>query len=417
MKKNKGRYQHTKPNSAKNRRYVSYEDVPLREINDIEPTPNNLTKKFFKVFIILFISVVAVLALVNIDYLTPENISHWFQYDLLGKTEGNGYPVRFIGTSINKENFSLMDGCPIYCSDTSVVVLNSNAGEIQNNQHLFANPVLRTNSNYSIIYNSDATGYKILNRDSIIYSGSSKKKLFSADISSNGTYAVLSYGEDYLSQLEVYKYDNTKKYAYSFADYYVSNVSLNNDGTRAALSGVSANNGGLVSVIYVLDFGQESYLQKYEVEDSYIYDVRYMSNGNILAVGEQASYFIDVENGRKSDFSYKSKTLTTYTMKKDYGLILSLSKNPDGRDCDIYSINKNGNHEFDFNTNSKILSLDYKNGSLAVLSPSEIDLFDTKGNKLSTTSASSDARKICMQDENTIYILGKSEISKYVANQ
>ena len=134
---------------------------------------------------------------------------------------------------------------------------------------------MKTNGNYSIIYNSDATGYKIMNRDSVLYSGSTQRKIFNVDVSSGGTYAVLNYGDDYLSSFTVFKNDNTKRYSYSFADYYVNRVSLSNDNSRAALSGVSANNGGIISVIYVLDFNQENYVQKYEVEDSYIYDLVY----------------------------------------------------------------------------------------------------------------------------------------------
>ena len=114
---------------------MSYEDVPLTTFKDNDPAPANLTKKFFKVLAIMFVGVITVLALVNIDKLTPDNISHWIQYELLGKSEGGGYPARFVGTSINTENFAVMDRSPVYCSNTSIVVLNSNAGEYQNNQH------------------------------------------------------------------------------------------------------------------------------------------------------------------------------------------------------------------------------------------------------------------------------------------
>ena len=262
MKKLKELSAKMKQKSSEERKYMSYEDVPLTDYRDSDPVPKNLTKKFFKVFIILFLGVVTVLALVNLDKLTAENISHWFQYDLLGKTEGVGFPVRYVGTSINTENFSLMDRAPVYCSDTSVVVLNSNGGEYQNNQHSFANPILKTDKEYSIIYNADATGYRIINRDSTIYSGSAQRKLFDADIAENGTYALLTYGNDYLSTLTVNDKNDNKIYGYSFAEYYVSCVSVNSNGTRAALSGISAKDGGLISVIYILDFSQKTYYQK-----------------------------------------------------------------------------------------------------------------------------------------------------------
>ena len=412
MKKRKGRYQHTSPNKANNRKYTSYEDVPLREYKDSDPVPNNLTKKFLKVFLVVFLSVVALLALTNLNYLTPDNISHWIQYDLLGKTEGEGYPVKYNGTLVSPGNFSIMDKAPVYCSDTSIVVLNSNAGEYQNRQHAFANPILKTTPSCSIVYNSDASSFKLLNRNNITYNGTADKKILDADISTNGSYGLLTSGSDYLSELSVYKSDNTKKYSYSFADYYINKVSVNGGGTRAALSGLSAKNGSVVSVIYVLDFSQENYMQKYEVEDSYIYDVCYLDNDNVLAVGNTAAYHINVDNGKKTMIPYKSRTLTTYCFSKSYGLLLSLSANPDGRDCDIVAVNGNGEKETTVSTDSRIVSLDYKNNKITALIPSEIRIYDLEGKQLTSMKVASDAKKACMSDNNTLYILGTSNISK-----
>lgn len=411
MKKTKGRYQN-KDRRVIDRKYMSYEDVPLQDYRDTEPMPKNLTKKFLKVFFILFLSVVLVLALMNIDNLTPDNISHWFQYDFLGKTEGDGYPVDFAGTNVSVQNFDLLDGAPVYCSDTSTVVLNSNAGEYQNSQHSFASPMMSVNGGYAIVYNIDATGFKIINREKTIYSGSTKSKIFAADISSNGVYAILTHGNDYLANLTVYRNDNLEKYTYSFADYYVSKVSLNKNGSRAVLSGVSAKNGGIISVIYVLDFAQENYLEKYEFDDSYIYDLKFLDNGNAVAVGETAAYYINVENNKKTDFSYDSRILTTYSLSSSYGIILSLSNTPDGRECDVLMINSDGKKTAEIKTEKQILSLDYRNNKIAVLFPSTTLIYDNDGKTLATVKTSSDARKIKFVSDNSFYVLGKSRIFK-----
>lgn len=394
------------------RKYMSYEDVPLTNFRDNDPAPTNLTKKFFKVFGILFIGVIAVLALVNIDKLTPDNISHWIQYELLGKSEGSGYPVRFVGTSINTENFSLMDRAPVYCSNTSVVVLNPNAGEYQNNQHSFANPIMKTDNDYSIIYNADATGYRIINRSSTLYSGNASYKLFDADIAANGTYALLTYGNDYLSELTVNDKDNKKQYGYSFAEYYVSNVSVNSSGTRAALSGVSAKDGGLISVIYILDFSQKTYYQKYEFEDTYIYDICYLDNDKVIAVGDNSVYHVDIDNKKLTEISYNSRVLTTYSMKRNYGVVLSLSMNPDGHECDIIAINSDGKKDSEVSTGKRILSLDYFNEKICVLMQNDFSIYNFKGSQLYHKEVSSDSRKICFCDTNTLYILGTSNIYK-----
>lgn len=412
MKKKKIFSKRTNRDKAAERKFMSYEDIPLADYRDSDPIPQNLTRKFLKVFAILFVGVVVVLALVNIDKLTPENISHWFQYELLGKTEGGGYPIRFVGTSINTENFSIIDRSPVYCSDTSVVVLNSNAGVYQNTQHSFADPIMKTNKDYSIIYNADATGYRIINRNSTVYTGTAERKLFDADVATNGNYALLTYGNDYLSSLTVNDRDNKKIYGYSFAEYYVNNVSINSDGTRAALSGVSAKNGGIISAIYIIDFSQDNYYQKYDLVDSYIYDICYLDKEKVIAIGDNSLYYIDVSEKRMEEISYESKVLTTYTIIRDYGAILSLSFNPDGRECDIVAVNSDGKRETEINTDDRILSLDYKNGKIGALFLSKLVIYDTEGKQLVEKNVSADSRKICFCDSKTLYILGTGNIYK-----
>ena len=60
MKKLKELTEKMKRKSSEDRKYVSYEDVPLAEYRDSDPVPNNLTKKFFRVFIIIFLGVVGI---------------------------------------------------------------------------------------------------------------------------------------------------------------------------------------------------------------------------------------------------------------------------------------------------------------------------------------------------------------------
>lgn len=414
MAKNKGRrgrYEKSEK-KASDRKYTSYEDVPLEDYREPELEPKNITGRFLKMFLILFLSVVAVLAVMNIEKLTPDNIAHWFQYDLLGKTDGDGYPITFNGSSLSTRNFSLLNGVPAYCSDTTIAVLNQNAGKYQENQHSYASPSMKLNGGYGIVYNIDATGYTIFKRDSIVYTGSAEEKIYAGDIATNGVYALLTRSDDYLSKLTVYRTDNLEKYEYSFADYYVNTVSINNEGSRAILSGVSARNGGMISVIYILDFTQNTYMQKYEADETFIYDVCYLNNGSAVAVGDKMAFFINVEDGRKTDVPYSARTLTTYTMKRDYGLMLSLSLNPDGRECSILTVNEKGEAAERINTGEKVLSMDIFGDRPAVLEHGRIVVYNADGTEAVSKEADSDSRKLCYTDSKTLYVLGKSRISK-----
>lgn len=394
----------------KEREHISYEDVPLDEIKDSEPLPANATKKFFKVFIIIALSVIVVMVLMNMDKLTVENISHWISFDLLGQSEGDGYPASFSGADVDTGNFDLMDGVPVYCSDTSIAVLNSNAGKYQEVNHAFANPILSTNSYYSMVYNAGATGYTVIDRDSVVKSGLTEKKIFSADVCPKGIYCILSEDDDYLAKLTVYRKDDLEMYKYSFADFYVNRVSINSEGTRAVVSGLSAKNGSLLSVLYVLDFSQGNYMQRYEFDEVYIYDLKYLNNGNAVAVGDKSAYYIDINGGTKKNIEYHSKSLTTYTLDRKNGMLLSLSSTPDGRECEVVMINDSGEMSVGIQTKRQVVSVDYRDERIAVLFDREAAVYDMKGGKVASMELKGDARKIRFADANSVYILGKSSL-------
>ncbi len=392
------------------REHLSYEDEPLKDLNDDEPLPEHATRHFFKVFLIIFISVVLVVAWANIDKLTPDNISHWIEYDLLGKNEGEGYPASFSGADVCTDNFDLMDGAPVYCTETSVAVLNPNAGKYQSFSHAFANPALSANSNYSMIYNIGATGYTIINRNSIVRSDSAENNIFCGDICPDGIYCLLTKNDNYLGKLTAYRADGLEMYTYSFADFYVNRVSINRNGSRAVVSGISAKNGGLLSAIYVLDFSQSSYMQKYEFDDVYIYDIKYLDNGNAVAVADKAAYYIDIGKGSKKNIDYHSRFITGYDLNRQNGMIMSLSAKPDGRECDIMMVNAEGDVLSEIFTSRKIISADYSNGNTTVLfDDGEMTVYNSKGKKLSSVVLSTDARKVKISDKR-IYVLGKSNL-------
>ena len=92
----KGRYAERKVN--KERTVISYEDVPL---DDYEPEKTEISVKAVKkivlgVLISLLMGLV-VLAFANRDKLTWDNISVWWNYEVMG-TAGKGFPV---SSSIN----------------------------------------------------------------------------------------------------------------------------------------------------------------------------------------------------------------------------------------------------------------------------------------------------------------------------
>ncbi len=168
-----------------------------------------------------------------------------------------------------------------------------------------------------------------------------------------------------------------------------------------------------MSAVYILDFSQDNYIAKYEIPDNIIYDVEIFNNGNAAAVGKKESYFFDIENNKKNIIEYESKTLTDYQITPDNGVVFSLSRYPDGRDCDVLAILPDGDTVASFHTGLKVNSVAMSSHNIAVSTGSEIYLYkQDNGENIGKKKCDQSIKKIQMANDTVVYALGVTEIQK-----
>ena len=330
FKRKKGRYSEKKVN--KERKVISYEDVPLddyeQEKTDISPSA---VKKIIIGVVIALVAGLIVFAFANRDKLTPENLSVWWTYDVLGNA-GKGYPVNIVGAEVKSGNFTENQNRIAYASDTSFVTLNSSGGEIANVQLRHSKPVMKTSENKFLIYGLGEKEYQILSFDKELYTGEAQSIIYTGDIASNGVYCCVTEGDGFLSELYVYNSDNNRIFKYSFSEYYINSVALNNDGSGCVACGLSSDGGAIKTGVYVLDFGKEEPVNKYEIPDDAIIDSKYISGRRAALVGENASYVIKIGAEEYNTVSYEDKPMINYCFSPKTGsFALALSKSGDGK--------------------------------------------------------------------------------------
>ena len=396
------------------RKVISYEDVPLEEYEDERTKISKSAVKRIVLFagLILLLGLV-VFAIANRDNLTPERISRWITYDLLGSRD-TGYPVDIVGSNVEKGNFAY-EGNIQYVSDTSFVALASNGNELAYKQLTFARPILASAGDNVIIYNLGGTGYITGNKKELRNVREDENDIFTADINSKGYYCITTKVDGYLSKITVYNKDNEKVYAYSFADYYINAVALNNDGTGCVACGFSGSDGSLSSIAYVLDFSKEEPLSTYSLDENPIYSVEYLDNNNVCMVGSDASYTLEISSGKLSQIDYNQMKLTAFDINKDTGnFVLSLSRSGDGRKCSLEYINRFGEVIGVNDTERKIDSVSLYKNRIGVLDNNKCYIYDTDGNKISKAKTGNGSKAIRLESPDSAYVLGINEIRKII---
>ena len=405
----KGRDTETKPN--KERTVISYEDVPLddyeQERTDINP---KTVKKIILAVAIVLAAGLAVLAFVNRDKLTPENLGLWWSYDVLGNG-GQGYPAEIIGSDVRAGNFSVNQGRVAYASDTSFITLNSSGKEIANVQLRYSKPVLRSTENRFLIYGLGDTGYQILDYEKELFSGTANGAIYTGDISSNGHYVLVTEGNGFLSELYAYNKDNNRIFKYYFSEYYINSVAINSDGSGCVACGVTSDNGGMRTAVYVLDFGKEEPVGKYIIDDDLVIDCRYISGRRAALIGNYASYVVKTGDEDYVTVSYDGKPLTNYCFNPSTrSFALALSKSGDGRSCSLIRYNDGGDQIAAIDTEYGAKSFSVYKGTMAVLDGNTVYTFNNDGNVNNTCDAGTGAKSMILSSDSHAYVLSVNQV-------
>ena len=141
-----------------------------------------ISKKTKAVVLILLICMLAVIAVAGWNNISPDRLADSVEKNLLGNTQGQGFPSAIIGSKVNNGNIKLWDKNLAYVSDTSFVVINNTAGQVLNRQISYSSPVILTKGNYSLIYNLGGAGFQIDTVGETVFKSDSRDSILSVRV-------------------------------------------------------------------------------------------------------------------------------------------------------------------------------------------------------------------------------------------
>ena len=413
-----GRYsvQNVEKRKKPKRTVLSYEDVPLDEYKEEGVEINkHAVKRVLIVAAILVVAGLIVFAIANRENLTPEKVGKWIQYDVLGSHD-TGFPVRISGSNVSKGNF-ICDSGVAYVSDTAFVSLSNSGNEVLYRRHSFSKPVLESAGDRIIVYNRGGNTYSVgtSKEISVVNKTKDEQYIYAADINKNGCFCLVTEADGYLSKAYVYNSEGVQLYAYSFADYYINSIALNDSGSGCVACGVTGDSGSLQGIAYVLDFSEEQPRATFNLDDNIIYDVEYIRGDTVAAVGSNSTFVINTGSSSVKQIDYGSMELTAYDLNADTGtLALSVSRSGDGRLCSIQFYDSKGEPIKSIDSKHRIESLSLYKNRVAVLASGKVHLYDSEGKDLGSADAGNGAKAVKLDGADSAYVLGINEIRRII---
>ena len=279
--------------------------------------------------ILIVAILVALLIMVNWDYLSPESIVASVS-DLISFHQGEGYPIDLDGHTVSQVHET--SNALAFLTDTSLVMTNHNGATVSSQPINYSDPLLRTAGRYALVAEIGGVRYSLFTRSravlqvtadnltddtnhSPILSHAIRSRIISADVRSDGTVALVTEAsQSYTTEISVYTVKGKRIFHQQNATLMALDVALSPNRRSVAVVGVQSNKGQLQSVLRVYNLASAELLTEQTLDEGMLFSVSYLHNGRLLAMGDNACLTIDTSGRYKEEYDFSDRELLGYSL-------------------------------------------------------------------------------------------------------
>lgn len=292
----------------------------------------------------------------NWDSLAPRNLMFWFDQTFSAK--GDGYPVAISGSSVldMQEEQSYL----VLLTDTSLVALNANGGEVMRRQHNYSDPILLTSGKYMLIAEVGGKRFRLETMPDTVLNATAnnlaedkktsvldtpvENAIISAAVRADGTVALVTESsQSYTSEALVYSPSGKLLYRQRYATMMATDVALSPNEKDIAVTGIEAVNGAMQSrlQIHTLQSKDNKPRKEYTGEGVLMGRVAYLSGGQVAAVGDTQTWLVDADGDQDKRITYDQQQLVGCAIG-DKTVNLALQKYGSGDGGEVMRLNPQG---------------------------------------------------------------------------
>ena len=212
-------------------------------------------------------------------------------------TPGKGFPYKVNSSSVN--DITVLNGNLFILTDDKTISLDTTAKQVKATQHTYSSPNMKLRNDKAIVYNRNDNRYRIENRTETLFSGKTptEEKIITCGIGKKGNIALATLSNTATSKLTVL--DNQYKdkvFVWNCAHDSIIAVDLSPNGKMAAAVVIGSRNGEIYSKLCVFDFRYKEPIAEFEYPRTAMIDVRFVTNDNIVVVGDHKTALIKGRN-------------------------------------------------------------------------------------------------------------------------
>ncbi|MGN0519255.1 MAG: DUF5711 family protein [Candidatus Fimenecus sp.] len=360
------------------------------------------------VCMIAVLLILVVIAAYRFGNITFSSVGDYFTALVSDTKNGDGYPYYFESTNVESVQFIGSD--LFVLGDDATFVLDNTARKLGYTQHTFSNPVSYTAGGRVLLLDVGETSVRVLSKTKILYEENFPHKLLTGAIGKDGTVAIASRGENSQSMLTVYNKNHKEVFVWNCASENIVAVAVSDNGKRAAVSVIGAQNGELYCKVHLFDFSYSEPIASFAYTDT-VSGLQFLSGNRLLVYGKNVFTVIDgTEKVLEEDLSLN--TLSRVYTDDSRFTVAALSKYGSSASKIIKGYDRKGNVLFETELPESVKGVSCNGTYVSVLTDNFLYSYNHKGELVGKSAVDAD----CLQpftDGKYTYVYAMSGIKCY----
>lgn len=264
----------------------------------------------------------------------------------------------------------------VLVSDNGTFVYNRHGALLTTQVNQYAHPVVRVSGGKILAYDLGGTGLQVDNEAKLLHSLTTPGRIYAADLSPSGHVATAVAADGFLARVTVYTPQMEERYNWYTGECYITSVSLSQRGDSFCAAGVSGGEGGrLTGHLRFHHTGQEEEAAKVLLPDELVLSVAWTKEDKVQVVTDRAAYVFDADGGELAKVSVPAD-LSLVENSPEGGLYLAHGDHRSGSGAAIEAYNADLELVGSYHTDRRILSLEFTDGRLLILTEGQLLLGD-----------------------------------------
>lgn len=382
---------------------------------DLEQTPEP-KKGLVKKIILMAISLILVLGFVALflftDGLNIDTLRRWVKY--MNVSDDGIYGMYAFDSHSSNRYASFDDGLAV-ASVSGLNVFDENGEERFVLQEQLELPQLMTSQDLAVAYDVGGNSLIALHRrNGEVLRLEEKRPILDADLSVNGHLCVSSSASGYKSVLSVYNPEQELVYRWLSSTTYIPLCAISSDGKTMAAVALGQQDGTFESTVYVFRTDSEEIQQTVSLGNELYYDLQFVGNGALLAVGESSVQCVNVNGEVLGSCSYGDQHLKNFETGGDGFLTIATNMYRAGNRYSLLTVDHKGNKIAEAYIGQEILDMSVSGKYIAVLTPDALTIYTQNLAVYHETRETGNATSVLIRKDGSVLLLGNGQGRLYV---